>query len=316
MEGLVLRLRGLASQWRLAAAAAVLVLSAGGGQAQDSATIAWAPRPAELEPYKVPNRPLWKLSQILARHGGEMDWSEPVADTPDFIARYVSMAAGKSTQSILYADDRAFWVVEAGQLRFRIEGQEPFVASKGFLVQVPARVAFSMETVGNEPSLRFEVHPAEAPIFPTHETPVPQVGVRYIKASFKGHGSYDAVNRPYLDFLSDVVRGGHRAPAVFLKDPYTSVEIFRGPPQALPPESDWGHFRANYPGFWFVLEGKEDFLIEGEKLFTAEEGDVVFAPVGRFHRVSSGGEGISTRLAINARPGNLHWYQSGGSGNQ
>ena len=84
----------------------------------------------------------------------------------------------------------------------------------------------------------------------------------------------------------------------------------------LPPDTDWGHFRANYPGFWFVLEGKQNFLIEGEKPFTAGEGDVVFAPVGRFHRVTSGGDTISTRLAINSRPGNLHWYQPQTGGRQ
>lgn len=299
------------------AAMAMLVSCAGDAGAQSasapaSSTLAWAPRPARLVAYTAPNRPLWKLSDILARHAGEKDWSEVVADTRDFVASYVSMAAGKTTQSLMYADDRAFWVVEAGQVRFQIEGQAPFVATKGFLVQVPARTAFTLETVGSEPSLRFEVHPAEAPIFPASETPAPRAGISYIKATFKGRGSYDAANRPFLDFQKDVVQDGKPAPATFLKDPYLSVEVFRGQKQALPPDTDWGHFRANYPGFWFVLEGKENFLIEGEKPFTAGEGDVVFAPVGRFHRVTSGGEGMSTRLAINARPGNLHWFQPGG----
>jgi mannose-6-phosphate isomerase-like protein (cupin superfamily) len=292
----------------------VPVMASRDSHAQSASMLAWAPRPSRLVPYAAPNGPLWKLSDILARHAGEKDWSEPVADTPDFQARYVSMAPGESTQSLMYADDRVFWVVEAGQIRFRIEGQEPFVATKGFLVQVPARTSFTLETSGSEPSLRFEVHPAEAPIYPISETPVPQRGVSYIKATFKGRGSYDALNKPFLDFEKDVVRAGKPAPATFLKDSYLSVEIFRGPPQALPPDTDWGHFRANYPGFWFVLEGKENFLIEGEKPFTAGEGDVAFAPVGRFHRVTSGGDTISTRLAINARPGNLHWYQPGTGG--
>jgi len=297
-------------QW--AAAIAALVLTAENAQAQS--ILAWAPRPSRLAAYAAPNRPLWKLSDILSRHAGVTDWAQAIVDTPQFTARYVSMAPGKSTPSLMYADDRAFWVVEAGQIRFQIEGQAPFIASKGFLVQVPARTAFTLETVGNQPSLRFEVLPAEAPIFPISETPEPRAGVNYIKATFKGRGSYDAVNRPFLDFQKDVVENGKPAPAAFLKDPYLSVEVFRGQPQALPPDIDWGHFRANYPGFWFVLEGRENFLIEGEKPFTASAGDVVFAPVGRFHRVASGGDGMSTRLAINARPGNLHWFQPGAGG--
>jgi mannose-6-phosphate isomerase-like protein (cupin superfamily) len=301
-------------RWPAQMLAASALLSPAAGHAQTVAITAWAPKPSQLVRYQAPNRPLWRLSDIRARHAGEADWSEPVADTPSFVARYVSMAAGKSTEPVMFSDDRSFWVVEAGQIRFRIDGEAPFVAAKGFLVQVPARTPFVLETVGSEPSLRFEVTPAEPLIFPISETPVPQRGVSYIKASFKGRGSYDAINRPFLDFQKDVVQDGHPPPATFLKDPYMSVEVFRGTPQALPPDTDWGHFRANYPGFWFVLEGRENFLIEGERPFTAEEGDVVFAPVGRFHRVTSGGEGMSTRLAINARPGNLHWYQSGKAG--
>ncbi|HUE65756.1 MAG TPA: hypothetical protein VMO78_15385 [Rhizomicrobium sp.] len=68
------------------------VLASSDTSAQSASTLAWAPRPSRLVPYAAPNRPLWKLSDILARHAGEKDWSEPVADTPDFVARYVSMA--------------------------------------------------------------------------------------------------------------------------------------------------------------------------------------------------------------------------------
>ena len=47
-----------------------------------------------------------------------------------------------------HPDTRAWWIVQDGQIRFSIEGQEPFVASKGYMVQVPYRNIFSMETVG------------------------------------------------------------------------------------------------------------------------------------------------------------------------
>ena len=68
-------------------------------------------------------------------------------------------------------------------MRVTIDGVEPFVASKGFLVQVPYRVPYSMETVGNEPSLRFEVAPAgETPSYPVSETPTPAKGMKFIKA--------------------------------------------------------------------------------------------------------------------------------------
>jgi mannose-6-phosphate isomerase-like protein (cupin superfamily) len=278
-------------------------------------TLAWAPKPARLTPYAAPNKPHWKLAEILKKHAGQQSWSEAVVATPDFVGAYIAMAPGEKTRTIFYADDRVFWVVQAGQIRFTIEGQEPFVASKGFLVQVPYRVPFSLETVGA--SLRFEIrHAGEAPIYPIAETPVPAPGVRYIHATFTGHGAYDAVNKPALDFEKDVVQGSGPPPRTFLKDERMAVEVFRGPGVPTPPSTSLGHFRANYPGLWFVLETQEEFLFEGEPLIRAQQGDVVFAPVGRWHRVTAAGAGLSTRLAINARPGNLHWYPEGAGGGE
>ena len=78
------------------------------------------------------------------------------------------MAPGGKTRPQFYGDDRTIWVVWSGQIRFTIAGQKPFIARKGFLVQVPYRVAYSMETVGNEPSLRFEVtHAGRLPSYPS-----------------------------------------------------------------------------------------------------------------------------------------------------
>lgn len=276
--------------------------------APEGGIIAWTAKPARPEAYRSPNRPLWKLSDILSRHHGEKNWHETVAVTSDFTGEYISMAPGETTKPIFYSDDRVFWVVEAGQIRFLIEGTPSFVASKGFLVQVPPRVPFSLETVGAAPSLRFEVHPSELPNFPLSQTPVPSKAIHYIQASFKGRGTYDSVNKPYLDFQKEIIENGKNPPSAFLKDSYMAVEIFRGPPQPASRSTDLGHFRANYPGFWFVLEEEQDFRIEGEPPFTASAGDVVFAPVGRWHWVGASGVGTSTRLAINARPGNLHWY--------
>ena len=38
----------------------------------------WAPKPTELTPYTAPNKPHWKLSEILAAHKGQGDWVQPV----------------------------------------------------------------------------------------------------------------------------------------------------------------------------------------------------------------------------------------------
>jgi len=294
----------------LIALAALRLASPHAAQAQNRRTVALAPKPTELTPYVEPHRPHWALSDILGAHAGEQSWSQTVVDDAHIEARYVSMAPGESTPTAFYADNRAWWVVQDGEIRFTIDGEEPFVASKGYLVQVPYRVPFRMETVGDEPSLRFEVQVAGASLlYPADEgyAPTPVEGVAFVPVSLSGRGSYDEQNRPYLDFIGEVVNGERRAGA-FVTDDRGFANIIRGRGTPRPPDTNIGHFHLDYGEFWYILEGQIDYLIEGVPFFSSHEGDVVYVPKGRYHRASWGGEGMATRLAINGYPDGLHNY--------
>jgi mannose-6-phosphate isomerase-like protein (cupin superfamily) len=246
---------------------------------------------------------------ILARHRGKTDWAETEVLTRDFTGQYISMGAGKKTKTLFYADDRVYWVVVSGQMRVTIDGVEPFVASKGFLVQVPYRVPYSMETVGDAPSLRFEVRPSgETPSYPVSETPDAAKGMKFIKAVYTGRGKYDDVNKPYVDFEKDIVANNGKGGGA-VKDDHTWANIIRSQGIPTPPADNFGHFHENFAEFWLIMEGKEDFLIEGVPLITAEFGDIVFAPEERWHRATAAGTGMGTRLAITPRPPSLHYYQ-------
>jgi mannose-6-phosphate isomerase-like protein (cupin superfamily) len=114
---------------------------------------------------------------------------------------------------------------------------------------------------------------------------------------------------PYVDFEKDIVHGNDKR-RVWLRDDHTYVTILRsqkGVP--TPPNTEWGHYHANFPEIWLVIEGTQQFLVEGEKLLTVHDGDLVAAPTGRWHRATAAGDGPSTRLAYIPRPDNLHWYQ-------
>lgn len=295
-------------------ALAVLVMVWGLHASSAVPLTAWAPQPVKPAPYLPPNKPIKKFVDILARHRGKSDWAETEVLTRDFIGQYISMGPGKKTKTLFYADDRVYWVVMSGQMRVMIDGVEPFIASKGFLVQVPYRVPYSMQTVGEEPSVRFEVRPAgETPSYPVSETPEPAKGIKFIKAIYTGRGQYDDVNRPYVDFEKDIVAAGGKGGGV-VKDDHTWANIIRTRAIATPPATDFGHFHENFAEFWVVLEGKEDFLIEGVPLITADVGDIVFAPEERWHRATASGTGWGTRLAITPRPPSLHYYQPDHSG--
>ena len=263
--------------------------------------LAWAAKTEKLAAYTPPNRPIWRISEIMAAHKGKADWVQPVLRNRDFACDYISMGPGNKTKTVFYADDPVVIIVQSGQIRFNIETQEPFVASKGFRITIPFRLQYSMETVGDEPSVRFEVRPAgEAPNYPISETPTPVKGVKYIQATYSGHGTYAKDQLPYLDFfkaVSEGQAGGNRGPGV-----------------PTPPPTEWGHFHSNWGEFWFIAEGTLDFLIEGEPLIHAQQGDVVNAVYERWHRATNSGTGVSTRVPFIPRANNLHWLQPGAKG--
>ena len=171
---------------------------------------AWAAKPAKLPPYVAPNKLIYRLADVLAAHKGKANWKQTVFSSRDFIGEWISMAPGEKTKTQFYADDRVFWVVQSGQMKVTIEGQEPFIATKHFLVQVPKRLQYSMETVGSEPVLSFQMRPAgEAPDYPLSETPTPVKGVTYVQATYTGHGDLRQ-DQPSLHRFRKADRAGRR----------------------------------------------------------------------------------------------------------
>jgi mannose-6-phosphate isomerase-like protein (cupin superfamily) len=276
--------------------------------------LVWAAKPVTATAYEPPNRLIWRLTEVLAGHKGQASWRQPVVKTRDFEADWISMAPGEKTKTVFYADDRVFWVVESGQMRVNIEGQQPFVAKKGFLVQAAPRLAYSMEAFGSEPVLRFEVRPTgEMPSYPIDETPTSVKGWTFIQSRISDSGGYDQYNKPYLDFWKDVVEA-NAGSSNFVWDGHTAAHIIRGKGIQTPPETNFGHFHENMVEL--VLEGKFDFLIEGEPLITGTVGDVVQAPNERWHRATSRAPGTATRLAITPRnkEGQVHYRQPNAQG--
>ena len=284
--------------------------------------IAWSPKKTPYQAYTAPNRPWWKLADVLAMHKGQPTWSQPIIRNKDLMADWHQMAAGGRTPELEYPDNRTGIIVWGGQIRVSIKGQEPFVASKGYEIDVPFRLPFTLESVGTEPALWFEVHAAgDLPIYPVASMPtkpkdVP--GFTYQQTILMGgDGKYDDVNKPYLDYFKDVIQGGARAGA-FISADHMFVNNIRGKGTPTPPPSNLGHFHFGHDEFWFIMEGNVDYQIEGVPFFTAAPGDIVLAAQGRWHRASFGGPvgQVATRVAINPYPYGLHNYSVGSGGRQ
>lgn len=308
--------------WKRALGCALVAgMAAAAAPAWSDAWYAWSPKPDKLVPYGK-NKPVTRLTEVLAKHKGQPRWSEQVILTDRFDTKWIQAQPGDKSPTMYWGDDRIFWVVWGGQIRFTIEGQKPFVATKGFLVQVPQRVRYSMETIGDEPSLRFEVtHTGILPLY-SGDQPKPddKNGNHYMKVSTPTQpDKYTGDNRPYRDFFKEVVAADPVANPkdhLVMADEANMANIIRGKGVPTPPASNKGHFHIGHDEFWFILEGKCDYLIEEKGLFKADTGDVVFVPPGRWHRASWAEGQTDTRLSFNVNPLMFHNFGENAEGKQ
>ena len=269
----------------------------------------WSAKPTKPTPYAAPNKVHWKLAEILAAHRGQSDWVQPIVRNPEQEADYISLGAGRKTKRRMYADDRVVWIVQDGAMRVSIDGVEPFVATKGFMVNVPFRHFYSIETISDKPSLRFEVRQAGSPpLYPADETPDPYPGRTYVKVTGSPGPAKDRDTNPiYVDFWKQIASGDKPYNGKFVWDDHFTSNILRGKAQPIPPASNRGHFHVDWTEFWFIMEGKVGYQIEGFPFFEAEQGDIVTAAKGRWHRPSNAPDApISTRIPFNPRPVILH----------
>ena len=254
-----------------------------------------APRPDPLTPWILPNKPLWRLGELLAAHKGEPRWHQTVVQDKNFTGTFIQMAPGEKSKRLMYPDNEIFFVVQSGQLRVSIDGLEPFVTGKSVVVQVPQRTMFHVETLGSDPALRFEViHSGMPPIYAAEETPPSQSGVEFVRIAYAAPAAPPKLDPAtvYINFDKDIVQGGGRA-GRFVK-PSSFIRGMTIPP---PPRDDLGHRHTETSEFYFIMEGQQDFKLEGQKPFIAAQGDVVYVPFGRFHRNNFTGGGTATRLA-------------------
>jgi mannose-6-phosphate isomerase-like protein (cupin superfamily) len=266
--------------------------------AQPVTQYGWAPKPISA-PFTAPNRAHWKLADLLKAHERQPGWSQVVVRDPTGLtATYIQSAPGEKSARIFYGDTTIFFIVQSGQLRVMIEGIEPFIASKGFVVQVPSLRPYHVETVGDAPALRFEVTQTLAPpSYVAGETPAPLPGKKYVPVGYYGTAVSYGDRKPFVDFQKEIVAGGMNGRG-FVTDIGILANINRIASVPRPPDSDKGHFHIGTSEFFFILENQVDFLIEGVPFFTASQGDVVYAPAGRYHRATSGGTGYATRVSI------------------
>jgi mannose-6-phosphate isomerase-like protein (cupin superfamily) len=276
----------------------------------------WAPKypPGKYAP---PNKPITRLADLLARHKGENTWREPIVRDDHIWSDYVMSPPGSKVSPRLHPDTREWWVVMDGQIRFEIEGQAPFVASKGAMVQVPMQTIYSMETVGDKPALRFESNIAKVKtLYPKDADPPKAMGFEWMMVRMsRTPGVYDKGNKPIVTY-DDLAKGFEiKGAAPFYRvvlDDRAVANFIYGHESQLPKlnPKDKGHYHPECAEFWLIMSGQIRYPIEGQGVIVADPGDVVYVPPFTWHAPRWWGPGASCRLAMNGYADIAHLYES------
>jgi quercetin dioxygenase-like cupin family protein len=298
----------------LTRAALVVVLSASAqpAAAQDLKpvpTAVWAPKPRQLPAYAAPQRPWITLAELKRAHAGDADWRALLVDDGRLMAEYVSSSPGTTVGRRFHPDTREWFAVLEGEVRVEIEGQAPFTATRGSLVNIPRQTIYSLHTVSASPSLRFVVNVARAKtVFPQDVEPAaPPPGSEWVPATInRTPGRYDEFNKPHLNIHEEAARNEKYSGGRFVRDDKSEMLVLYGHEKNMPPlnPADKGHFHAESAEFWLVFTGKIRYALEGQQPFVASEGDVVYVPAGTWHATRYTGPDPSCRLSITEYVGN------------
>jgi quercetin dioxygenase-like cupin family protein len=293
----------------LAVAPALVVPLAALAQDKPVPTAVWVPKPIALAGYTPPQRPWIKLPELKSAHRGEASWRELLVNDGRLMAEYVSAAPGTVVSRRFHPDTREWFAVVEGQVRVEIEGQAPFVAARGSLVNIPRLTIYSLETVGTTPSLRFIVNVANAKTaYPADvPPPAPPPGMQWMETTInRTPGRYDEFNKPHLNIHAEAAQNEKYSGGRFVRDDKSEMLVLYGHERNLPPldPADRGHFHAESAEFWLVFAGKIRYAFEGQDPFVASEGDVVYVPAGTWHATRYTGPDPSCRLSITEYVGN------------
>ena len=272
-------------------------------------TSVWAPKPTTPPAYPLGHKPWIKLADLKARHRSDANWRELLVDDGRLTAEYFFAAPGTKVGKRFHPDTREWFAVVEGEVRVEIEGQAPFTATRGSLVNIPRQTIYSLETIGDRPSLRFVVNVARAKtLYPQDVEPPPAgTGATWIPVMVNRRpAAYDEFNQPHLNIHEAAAKNPKYSGGRFVRDDKSEMLVIYGHEKNMAPlnPADKGHFHAESAEFWLVFTGQIRYAFEGQQPFVASEGDVVYVPANTWHATRFFGPAPACRLSITEYVGN------------
>jgi quercetin dioxygenase-like cupin family protein len=271
--------------------------------------------------YKPPMRPLWKLSDLRQMHRGQDNWSQQIILDPEQDATYNSAKPGTQIAPRLHPDTPTVFVVVAGEMHFKVEGQQPLVATRGSIINIMKTTQFSYDVAGSQNALWVEVNPANYKTVYPADGPQPQpfAGGKIVKVSFPHRPeAYAAPNQLHWNIFDDgIAKCGPLGPKVLDDHIFVNPLLGYANPgdnkcgtgrgnvggggaqAAFDAHSTFGHMHPGPAEWWIVQVGAIRGRFENAGEFHAVEGDVLYAAPMSWHEMAAEApSGPSVRLAM------------------
>ena len=278
--------------------------------------------------YQAPNKPLWKLADLLKMHAGKSNWTQEVLKDDLQDVFYNSAAPGTKFIPRLHNETDAVFVVMKGEVHFTVEGQEPVTATRGGVVNIKADTVYSYEVTGSDNALWININPLGFRTeYPTSEPPPPaEKGKTLTKVSFahKPH-PYTGNNKLYFNLFDAISKcqptgtvvnedhifinplTGYVDPSEYnARCPQQPVRGGAASTAPFNPKSTFGHLHEGVREWWIVQSGAIQGQFEKTGEFHAVEGDILNAEQDMWHQmgleVPADKTAPSIRTAISAYP--------------
>ena len=298
--------------------------------AQEPERVLFYPKPLTRS-YRPPMKPVTRLADLKAKNAGEASWREPIIDDGNSVALMIQEPAGTKHERRLYPDSATWFVVFEGNIRFEVERPdrtfEQIDATRGSYVFVPERMLHSLEVVGGEPAIRYEVTsgPSSTPVFEKLPSETPP-GIQYVPVALStGPNPLDVRNEglngePWPYHYNVYELETQNAGKTAFTQPAMRANRARGNficgyrPETQPTDTgNRGHLHADTAESWIVMLGELRWVFDGEErnAIVARQGDIVYAVPGTFHSPQFWGtEGLNCRLTNSTMPSLNHVYDA------
>lgn len=242
---------------------------------------------------------LFRPSDILARNGAHSFQQPLFDDGRNEVSLLCDVPASASgCAAAVYDDWNAFWFVLRGEYEWRIGGLPPMPAAKGDIVMSPAGVPHAARLAGKEPGLRIAVSkharprrladPGEAKT-PTQRTRPPNM---------------------LITRTANLLASSDQRRFTIVEDDRNTLFLIREYPGAV----SSAHWHFDFDEWWVIGGGELVFEIGEERpRLHARTGDIVFAPRGFRHRITTIGDRPSIRMPVTT-PDNLHIWTDADTG--